>query len=486
MADGATARPAGGRTHVTLHGFGEFAVVYKHLIDVARERDAPIDFSIVLPTSHHVALLSTVLPADRIFCLEDEIGRYDALPPDLDELAHYPGSIHRDVDADKRDWQRRPGALQTRQALATYRAYRDMLLKWRPDHVLFAHVESFEQKMMTALVKELGIPASVPIDARIFGGSFMCSDVQETLPDMPFDPAPHRAAAEALVARFRAEGMSAVQQPFPPEARTEQLSRHVRPLKTRAVDFVRRSLKHPERYEPDALATALMNNLPAVRDAVYNRRIRRALAWHDAASLDELPAKFIYYPLQYTPESSINTPAPYFVDQLRVVDAIRHAMPSDHVLVVKDHPAVLRERKKPLIDTIRRRSGTILMKATVPGREIIKRAALTISVTGTSTLEAFLLGRPALTLGGMFMSRYFGGVVPLSDLEPRIRAAIASPPTDEQVIGAAADILALKRPFSIFQLQLAGDPVYNKTNIVNMLAALQESILQRSPRGPGA
>jgi hypothetical protein len=467
------------RTHVLLHGFGEFAVVYKHLIVVARETNAPLDFSIILPTSHHVELLSSVLPADRIFCLENEIDRYDAMEPDLDELAHYPGSIHRDIDADKRDWARRPGGLQTRQALAIYRAYRDILRKWRPDHVLFAHVESFEQKMMTSLANELGIAASVPIDARIFGGSFMCTDVYETLPDMPFDPKPHLTAAADFVARYRDKHMSALQQPYPEAERTQPLSRHVRPFKVRLADFVRRTLKHPERYEPDAFKTAFMNNLPAVRDVVYNRRIQRALKWHDAGSVADINAKFIYYPLQYTPESSINTPAPYFVDQLRVIDAIRHAMPSDHILVVKDHPAVLRERKKPLIDAIRRKSGVVLMKATAPGRVLIQRAALTLSVTGTSTLEAFLLGKPALTLGGMFMSRYFGGIVPLGDLEPRIRHAIAHPPTDQQVIAGVADILALKRPFSIFQLSLPGDPVYNRTNIVNMLVALREAVALR-------
>jgi hypothetical protein len=474
------------RTHVLLHGFGEFAVVYKHLIQIARDGGSSLDFSIVLPTSHHVDLLKTVLPAERIFCLETELDRYDTGSIDVGELAAYSGSIHADIDADKRDWALRSGRWQLGQAIAIRRAYADALTRFKPDHIHFAHVESYEQKMMTALAREFGIPASLPIDARIFGGSFMCTDVLETLPDMPFDPTPHREAARELVMRYRAAHMSAVQQPFPEAERTEQLSRHVRPLRTRLADFVRRGLRSPDRFEPDALKTALMNNLPVVRDAVYNRRIRRALKWHDADSLDALPPRFIYYPLQYTPESSINTPAPYYVDQLRVVDAIRHAMPSDHMLIVKDHPAVLRERKKPLLDALRRKSGVILMKATLPGRDIVQRAALTLSVTGTSTLEAFLLGRPALTLGGMFMSRYFGGIVPLSDLPARIRHAIDNPPTDEAVIAACADILALKRPFSIFQLAMAGDPVYNRTNVVNMLAALEEIVAVRRSQARAA
>lgn len=471
--------PANGRTHVTLHGFGEFAVVYKHLIDAAREQGSNLDFSIVLPTSHHVALLSTMLPADRIFCLETEIARYDSRPVDLAELAGYHGSLHRDIDAEKRTMKHRPAAEQLRQAMATYRAYGDALRRWKPDHVLFAHVESFEQKMMTSLAQELGIPISVPIDCRTFGGSIMCTDVYETLPEVPYDAAPHRAAAEAFVRRFRETQLPAVVNPFPVETRGERLSRHVRPLDVRAKDFVRRTAADPGRFEWDHLKAAVLNNLPRLRDALFNANIRRAIRWHDMDGLQNLPAKFIYYPLQYTPESSINTPAPYYVDQLRVVDAIRHAMPSDHLLIVKDHPAVLRERKRGLIDAIRKKSGVVVMKATVPGRALIERAALTISVTGTSTLEAFLLGKPALTLGGMFMSRFMGGIATVGTMGERIRGALAAPPSDAEVVEAAAAIMALKRPFSIFPLALPDDPVYNKTNIVNMLAALEEAVRLR-------
>jgi len=471
--------PGNGRFHVTLHGFGEFAVVYKHLINAASERGSPLDFSIILPTSHHVELLSTVLPSERIFCLETEVARYDALPFDLSELSGYRGSIHRDIDAEKRTMKHRPAAEQLRQALATYRAYRDALLRFRPDHMLFAHVESFEQKMATSLAQELGIPISVPIDCRTFGGSILCTDVYETLPDVPFDPGPHRAEAEAFVRRFREAQQPAVVCPFPAATAGEQLSRHIRPIERRTADFVRRAVADPSRFEWDHLKAAVLNNLPPLRDALFNAHIRRALRWRDMDGLDGLPANFIYYPLQYTPESSINTPAPYYVDQLRVVDAIRHAMPSDHLLIVKDHPAVLRERERSMIEAIQRKSGVAVMKATVPGRDLIERAALTISVTGTSTLEAFLLGKPALTLGGMFMSRFMGGVASLGELPERIRAALASPPTDEAVIAAAATIMALKRPFSIFPLALAGDPVYNKTNIVNMLTALEEAVALR-------
>jgi len=41
--------------------------------------------------------------------------------------------------------------------------------------------------------------------------------------------------------------------------------------------------------------------------------------------------------------------------------------------------------------------------------------------------------------------------------------------------------MAMKRPFSIMQLQLPGDPVYNRTNIVNLLDALTEAV-ERQPR----
>src|SRR5262249_19659729 len=155
----------------------------------------------------------------------------------------------------------------------------------------------------------------------------------------------------------------------------------------------------------------------------------------------QLPSRFVYYPLQMTPESSINTPAPYFVDQTRAIDAIRFAMPNDHMLVVKEHPAAIATSTRPrsFMQALRRRAGVTVVDYRTDGGTLIDRAALTVSVTGTSTLEAFLLGRPALTLGPSLIATYIGGVAPLGSLPTRISDAIGSRPDDDAIVHAIAE-----------------------------------------------
>jgi hypothetical protein len=466
------------RFKVVLHGFGEYAVVYYHMIKHARDVGSNLDFLMILPTTHHLKLIQEILPPEKILNLEDEILKVRS-EISTDALAGYNGNIHVDIDAEKRTFKHRRGDEQLKIAAAIYTVYKDFLIREEPDHAAFNHIEGYEQKMAASLCGELGIPISVPVDCRTISGSVMCPDAHETLPEPASDISVNLDRARALVASYRERHTSAFTYPLPPGERGASLPRMIRPFRVRFADFVQRSLKDPSRFEWDFLKASLLNNMPWYRDRWYELRRKRARQWYDLKTLDEAPSKFIYYPLHYSPESSINTPAPYFIDQMRVIDAIRHAMPSDYTLIVKDHPAALLVRRKALMDRIRRSSGVRVIHSGVNGRELILRAALTISVTGTSTLEAFLLGKPSLTMGNMFASKYFGGVTPLPELGMRIREVIDSPPADESVINAVAEIMTISRPFSVFGLGMEGDPVFTENNIRNLLMALEDSVRVR-------
>src|SRR5690606_15063995 len=110
----------------------------------------------------------------------------------------------------------------------------------------------------------------------------------------------------------------------------------------RAAGFARRLIDEPEMREFDVFRAMLLNNIPLLAKAIWDTRgiINRRI--FDIKSSESLPPRFAFYPLQYSPESSINTPAPYFVDQMRVIDAIRFSLPSDTILVVKEHPTCMR------------------------------------------------------------------------------------------------------------------------------------------------
>jgi hypothetical protein len=474
------AHAADGPRRVLVHCFGEYGVLYYHLFDLARTAAPNIEFHVIVPTSHHHDLICSVVPRERVLCLEFLLDDNLDRQIDADVLAGYAGNIHADIEAEKRTLKYRKARQQMVRAIDIYKIYKAFVQKARPHHALLAHVESYEQRMLESLCHELAVPLSVPIDIRTLSGSILCADTRETLPaDRPVTEA-HMEEARALMAAFRERHLPALAFPIPEAERGRSLPIHIKPFAVRLKEFVQRSLKHPSQFEWDFLKAAFLNNLPFVRDSWWALLAWRAKSWHDLDAIEGLPQKFIYYPLQVTPESSINTPAPYYVDQERVVDLLRMNMPSDHILVVKEHRALFMLRSKRFMDRLRRKSGVLVVHNELPAREIIKRAAVTISVTGTSTLEAFLLGKPSLTLGPMFLSEFLGGVAGMGEIRDRIRHAIDNPPDDPHVVRSIAEVLSLREPCSIFHVNQPGSPAHTEANIRNLLAALRRQMARRT------
>src|SRR5262249_20880424 len=164
----------------------------------------------------------------------------------------------------------------------------------------------------------------------------------------------HFERAERFLAAFRSDPKPAfLPDEFALSGETP-LPIYRKPLLLRLRAFLQRALANPAMFEPALFQISLMYAFPNILNMIRGVRGLSNRKSFDVASLDELPAKFIYYPLQTTPESSINTPAPYFIDQMRAIDAIRMAMPSDHALIVKEHWASIGIRSPSFYRALRR------------------------------------------------------------------------------------------------------------------------------------
>jgi hypothetical protein len=459
---------------VLLHGFGTFSLIWRHLVAHAREAAPGIEWAVILQTDHHLDVLRQVLPEERIFCLEHHQARERDLGLDLSCLAAYHGNIHADIEAEKVAFKHRPAATQLARAVETYRLYKAFAQRFAPTHLLISQIEGFEGKMLTGLGQELGLVVMVPVNGRNLGGTFFASDAYETLPA-------HRAATPELlarardfVARFRDKPTSAAGRPADPAADGPVLSTFRPTLAVRTARFIRRAARRPDLFDHEHLRTSVLNNMPLFRNRMWALRRWRASRVFDVGNPDALPQRFVYYPLQYTPESSINTPAPYYVDQLRVIDALRFAMPHDHLLVVKEHPACIVVRPLSFVRALQQRAGVVLTNFRMDSRMLARRAAVTVSVSGSATLEAFLFGKPALMLGHSFITPYLGGAVPLAQLRERLAAAIGAPPGDEAVVTAIAEIMSVTYPFMISAPGLPEEPVLRPGNIARMLDAIRD------------
>ncbi len=469
------------KNHVLLQGFGSFPLNFKALIEHARvQGDNSTEWSIICSTGHYVETFERLLGKEAVLYLHSDMKTFLGAPELLDCLSNYSGNIYSNIESEKCYTKHRRAVKQLTKAAAMYLSMKIFMKRRSPTHILFGQIEDLDGMTLISLGQELGVPALVPTHTRHMGETFFSPDHLETLPARPIK-AEHRAKATDFLQRFRkGETRAAALPPALSEAPDESWPLSHPPLIHRALAAVKRIAHEPEMWEPEIIRTSLFLNFPPLANAVWNTRGALNERIRDIDTLGELPKRFAYYPLQVSPESSINTPAPFFVDQMRAIDAIRFALPSDMLLVVKEHPAFIGLRRPSFLRALRRKAGILVARYDLPSEEILDRAAITLSVSGSAVLEAFLKGKPALTLGGAFFSTFLGGPASVDALRQRVRAALSCPPADDQIVEAIARVYAVSAPFIMGAPFDYGSPfaryALNKTNIGTFYEHLQREL----------
>ena len=97
-------------------------------------------------------------------------------------------------------------------------------------------------------------------------------------------------------------------------------------------------------------------------------------------------------------ESGILLDAPFFVNQIAVIENIAKSMPADHLLLVKEHPAsyVRSWRDVNTYKELAKIPGVVLIHPDADSQELIKKSSLVISICGSSSLDAVFLKKPTI------------------------------------------------------------------------------------------
>lgn len=452
---------------VIAHGFGMFPLLLDRLIDEIDSSVYGLEWAVVLPTSHHKSTMSRKVGERRVLV---QYGGGSSTSSGY-SLPALDGRFLRDLDSDKRRGRRSLGSQRLRSAMNLHRHTLAFFESFKPAVALCTAVEGFEAKSFIRCANELGVPVVVPTSCRHLGGFFLACDDFETIhtPTRPTTEL-HREMAKSFLHSFRSNPTSAIKIV---ELETDQPLPHEMPrLPARIRHAGERLLTNHAEFDRDYFRTAVLNNFPVMRDGIWRMRASLARRHCDANSLHELPEKFVYFPLQYSPESSINTPAPYFVDQVRAIDAIRYSLPPDHHLVIKEHPSCIKIRPIGFVPSLRKLPGVVVAHVNTPSIDLIRRSAVTISVTGSATLEAYLLGRPALTLGSNLVSAALGGVCGLSQLSERLAAITATSPGDNEAIEFLARLFSVRIQGNFLTPGLPNEPVLRRKNVSTIARAL--------------
>lgn len=147
-------------------------------------------------------------------------------------------------------------------------------------------------------------------------------------------------------------------------------------------------------------------------------------------SLEQSPSSdsFFFIGLHMQPEMAIDVWAPFYSNQINVMESIARSMPPNYKLCVKLHKIDSDNFSFLQLKKLQKIPGVILVSPFASARDYLERTRLIFSIQGTMTLEAALLGKSVVSFGETAytdMPRVFS-IKKITELPFQIREILAS------------------------------------------------------------
>jgi len=114
--------------------------------------------------------------------------------------------------------------------------------------------------------------------------------------------------------------------------------------------------------------------------------------------------QFVLYNLHTQPESSIDVMASFFSDQISLIKSIARSIPISHELYVKVHPTDIDGKSLNFYRQIKDIPSVRLIHYACDTSELLEKASIIFTLTGTVSIEAGLRGIPVITLANNFFN----------------------------------------------------------------------------------
>jgi hypothetical protein len=114
--------------------------------------------------------------------------------------------------------------------------------------------------------------------------------------------------------------------------------------------------------------------------------------------------KNIYFPLHVQPEFTIDVRAPFYTNQLALIENIAKSVPSGYHLVVKDHPGMRGYRPLNYYRELKKLYNVHLLSPSVDSHQIIQSSDAVLTIVGTTAWESILYEKPVVAVGPLAYS----------------------------------------------------------------------------------
>jgi hypothetical protein len=111
--------------------------------------------------------------------------------------------------------------------------------------------------------------------------------------------------------------------------------------------------------------------------------------------------KYVYMPLHLIPESSTLTAAPFYINELTIIEQVSKSLPAGWKLYVKEHQAMLGQRSLKFYKKVNYLHNVTMVSINYykDPKPWISNSQGVITITGTSAYESVMLGKKAIVFG---------------------------------------------------------------------------------------
>lgn len=307
---------------------------------------------------------------------------------------------------DKTHFKKKSGDYQLRYVCAMGEKIAEVFRRTRPDCVFFPIIETIDAMLTYRLAQHFGIQPIVSSHARFTGRYFFSDSHLELLPKYTRHVA--RPETDVVWAERFIETYRAKPSPFNIKANIAAVDVYEDfGHDLGAMGRMRQNIRLKSGVEKHNQLINLWINFQVRFEAIFVPVRNAAFYFTERFYIKPKPAPaegYDFFPLHFSPESSINVPAPFFIDQTRIVDKILLERSGNRALVLKEHPAMYGFRPRGFFRSLKSRPFVLFVSRLTPSTQLIRGAATVYSVTGTACLEAFFLGVSWVQFGNNFLS----------------------------------------------------------------------------------
>ena len=220
----------------------------------------------------------------------------------------------------------------------------------------------------------------------------------------------------------------------------------------------------------------------------YRKEMRRSYA-----SLDELAtSSYVYFPLHIEPEASLLGLEPHFTNQAYAVELLSKSVPAGVEVVVKEHWNAVGNRPAHWMDAIAEFPRVKLVHPFDDSIAVIRGAMAVATISGSSGMEAAILGKPVISMGPNYRFNFVDHVY-FADNLLRLRELITWIFENKDSTDFASNGAALKEAIEMTTFK-AGDALFSRQPsqssvemaCTELLKLYDGNLLGAAPTGRGA